>query len=129
MRSIWNKWFIFGLVFTVIGTLILAHQFLSKYYCSEQTEGLIGVDYQFGLPYKTLTFTANGEKNTLLLYGSLDFSEGDTVTVFYNPSNIKRYYILEDKTNNKIVGIACTIGGIIFMLAGYGVSIGLFTES
>ena len=129
MRSIWNFWFIFGLFFTAIGIFILIQQIFLHIKCTEQTEGHIGLAHQFNIPYPTLTFTANGEEYSTPLSGSKNFSEGDTVTVFYNLYNIKHYYIQEDKSNNRIVGIGCTIGGIIFILAGYGVSIGLFTTS
>ena len=127
--SIWNIWFIFGLIFAVIGVFILIKQYVFHKQCTEQTQGNIGISYQFGIPYMTLNFAINGEEYTKPLSGSNNFSEGQAVSVAYNPSNIKQYYIVEDKSNSMIVGIALTIGGIIFMLIGYGLYTGFFPES
>ena len=130
MNSIWNKLFIFGLVFTVAGILILLQQNLYHRQCTEKTQGIIGTAYQYNLPYKTITFsTTKGEEHTLPLYGSNEFPDGEAVTVSYNPNNIKRYRIAEDKFNIMRIGIICIVGGVIFMLCGYGVSIDLFTET
>ena len=126
--SIWNKWFVFGLIFTVVGITILLQQYIFHKQCTVQTQGLIGTSYQFGLPYKTLTFMANGEEYTTPFSYSKDFPEGETVSVFYKPSNKKHFYIADDTSSILRVGIICCIGGIIFMLCGYGLHIGLFTE-
>jgi len=129
MKSIWNAAFIFGLVFTLIGANMLLQQYIYRVQCTAKAEGKTGTGYQFGMPYKTLVFTANGETydGPLTSY-SQNITEGQTVTVVYNPSNIKKYYLLEDESNVFQLGIFVTIGGIIFMLVGYGVYIGLFEE-
>lgn len=44
----------------------------------------------------------------------------------YNPSNPEQYYILEDKSNHRVLGIAFACGGVVFALIGYGVHRGLF---
>ena len=129
MRSIWNFAFIFGLVFTLIGANMLLQHYLYRVQCTAKAEGITGTGYQFGLPYKTLVFTAEGQTydGPLTSY-SENITEGQTVTVIYNPSNIKKYYLLEDESNTFKLGIAVTIGGILFMLVGCGVYIGLFEE-
>ena len=129
MKNIWNLWFIMGLGFAVIGGFILIQQFTLHKQCTEQTQGIVGTAHQFNRPYLILTFTANGEEHTAPLSGSNDFSDGQTVTVIYNPSNIKRYYILEDKSSITTVGIGCTIGGLILALCGYGIYTGVFSVS
>ena len=74
-----------------------------------------GKDY----PYLGLTYTANGIEYAIPFSGSDTIKAGQTVTIYYNPSNPKSYYILEDKSNAKIVGIAFIIGGIVFTVIGY----------
>ena len=130
-RGIWNFAFIFGLVFTVVGVIMLLNQMRMSFQCTERTNGMIeNGNIWNGEAALMLTFTVNGEAYRLPFGYSNEMSEGMTVTVVYNPSKISRYscYILEDAPNTIKMGIACVIGGIIFMLIGYGVSIGLFTE-
>ena len=132
-RSIWNFWFVFGLVFAVIGLLILLNQAILRVRCTERTTGMIVngnlQNREFAL---MLTFTANGEEYRLPFSHSNKMSAGMAVTVAYSPHKIDGYwnsfYIVEDTANTGIMAIICIIGGIIFMLGGYGVSIGLFTE-
>ena len=129
MRSIWNIWVIIGLSFTVIGIYILLNQFILYRQCTEQTQGIIGTAYQLGMQYRTLNFTVNGEEYTEPLSESNYFSVGQTITIVYNPNNLKQHYIFEDKPNISIVGLGVTIGGIILMLCGYGLYTGFFPES
>ena len=130
-RSIWNFAFIFGLIFTVVGVLILLNQMRLYFQCTERTKGMIeNGDISNREAALMLTFAVNGEVYRLPFSYSNKMTEGLTVTVVYNPSKINRYscYILEDAPNSIKIGIICIISGIIAMLIGYGVSIGLFTE-
>ena len=128
MKSIWNFAFIFGLGALAIGLFLLIQQYILHRRCTVETQGLSGIAYQFKLPYRTLTYKAGDEELSMPLSGSNDLVEGQTVTVVYDPDNTKRHYIIEDTSTVRILGIAFTIGGIIFMLCGYGVSTGLFQE-
>ena len=128
MKSIWNVWFIFGLCALAIGLFLLIQQYVLHRRCTVETQGLIGIAYQFKLPYRTLAYKAGDEELSMPLAGSDDLVEGQIVTVVYDPANTKRHYIVEDISTIRILGIAFTIGGIIFILCGYGVSIGFFQE-
>ena len=130
--SIWNIWFIFGVIFISVGVLALLNQIILYFRCTEKTEGMIvrGVflDKEAAL---MLTFTTKGQEYRLPFGHSNEMSEGDTVTVFYSPDKISRYscYILEDVTNFRKMAIICIIGGLVSMLAGYGLFVGWFTET
>ena len=128
MKSIWNSAFIFGLCALTVGLFLLIQQYFLHRRCTAETQGLIGIAYQFKLPYRTLAYKAGNEELSMPLSGSDELVEGQIVTVYYDPANTKRHYIAEDTSIVRILGIAYTIGGIIFMLCGYGVSIGLFQE-
>gem|GEM_PF-1368168 len=130
-RKIWNFAFIFGLVFTVAGILMLLNQMRLRFQCTEKTIGVIKDGDIFNREAALmLTFAVNGEDYRLPFAYSNKMSAGMAVTVVYNPSKISRHstYILEDAPNTIKIGIICVIAGIIAMLIGYGVSIGLFTE-
>ena len=130
-RGIWNFAFIFGLVFTVVGALMLLNQMRLSFQCTERTTGMIkNGDIGNREAALMLTFAVNGEEYRQPFSYSNKISEGMTVTVVYNPSKISRHscYILKDAPNTIKMGIICVIAGIIAMLIGYGVSIGLFTE-
>ena len=129
-NEIWNLPFVFGLVFTVIGILMLQSQIRKNNQCTEKTNGLIvRSDLWNREAALMLTFTANGENYRLPFSYSHKMSEGMAVTVVYDPYDISRRscYILEDARNSIKMGIICIFAGIVFMLIGYGVSIGLFT--
>ena len=128
-KKIWNAAFIFGLVFAVIGVLMLFNLFRLKLQCTEKTNGLIVEGDIFNKEAAVmLTFTVNGENYRLPTSYSDKMTGGLAVTVFYNPSKIGGYslYILEDVPNTVRMAVICIIAGIIAMLLGYGVSIGLF---
>ena len=130
MRSIWNLPFIFGLIAAVFGVSFMLGQLVIKLKCIEHTEGVIEMvkETRMGIDvaYPGLTYTVNNVVHSKPFSGG-SFPEGKTVTVFYDPSNPKRTYVLEDKSNLRIIGIAFTIGGIVFMLVGYGVYRELFS--
>ena len=130
-RSIWNFAFIFGLVFAVIGILMLLHHAILRSQCTERTSGRVeSGDIRNREAALMLTFTANGEAYRLPFSYSNKISVGDTVTVAYNPAKISTYslYILEDAPNTTKMGIICIVAGVVGMLIGYGVSMGLFPE-
>jgi len=130
MKSIWNLPFIFGLVATLIGVALLMSQFIKKMTCTEQTEGVIRTAYEkrmgINIPYPEIAYKVNERAYTKPFSGSDKITAGDNVTVCYNPSNPKKFYVLEDNSNMVIVGVAFVIGGIVFMLIGYGLKRGLF---
>ena len=127
-----NIWIVMGLGFGAIGLIILLQQFILHRICTGRAEGLIvaGVPFQAGEAARMLTFTANGEKYRLPFSGGNKFTAGDTVTVVYYPSYINRfsYYITEDRSNLRILGIVFTVAGIISILGGAGGNYGWFTE-
>ena len=129
MKSIWNFAFIFGLIAEIFGISFLVSQFIAIKICTEHTEGMITMSYRtikgIDLPYSVLTYTANGVEYTGPFAVSENIAPGDVVTVYYNPTNPEKVYILEEKSNSLIVGIAFAAGGIVFMLTGYGVRLGL----
>jgi len=130
-RKIWNFAFIFGLVFTVAGILMLLNQMRLRFQCTEKTIGVIKNGDIFNREAALmLTFTVNGQDYRMPFSYSDKMSAGMTVTVVYDPLKISRHssYILEDAPNTIKIGIICVISGIIAMLIGYGVSIGMFTE-
>ena len=132
MKSIWNAAFIFGLVFTVIGIVLLLNRVIQHQRNTEQTQGIVVAgsfaDRESAL---MLTFTANGEAYRLPYGGTNKTSVGDVVTVFYNPAKITQnsFYVLEDQSIVRILTIAALAGGIVFMLIGYGVHMGWFVET
>ena len=131
-RSIWNFWFIFGLVVTVIGVYMIVNQIVLNRRCTEQTQGLIVAGKMFEKEAAMmLTFKVNGESYRLPFSYSDKMSVGDTVTVVYNPSKINRYncYISEDTSNTFKMGILCIVSGFLLMLAGYAVHRGWVTET
>ena len=110
---------------------MLVNQLRMNYQCTERTVGTIEQGNIFGgEAAMMLVFTVNGELYRLPFGHSNEVHEGMAVTVAYAPSNINRYtcYIVEDVSNTIKVGAACAVFGVLFMLIGYGVSIGLFTE-
>ncbi|MCL2727511.1 MAG: DUF3592 domain-containing protein [Bacteroidales bacterium] len=129
LKNIWNVPFVFGLVATILGVTFLMNHFIKKKTCSEQTTGIIRAasEVRMGIPfiYPELVYTINEIEYVKPYSGDTSFNVGDTLTVCYNPSNPKKTYILESKTNMIILGFAFFVGGIVFMLIGYGVSIGL----
>ena len=129
MKSIWNFAFIFGLITGIFGISFLLFQFITIKICTEHTEGMVTMSYHtikgIDVPYSVLTYTANGVEYTGPFAVSENIGAGDAVTVYYNPANPEKAYILEDKSNSLILGIAFTVGGIVFMLVGYGVRLGL----
>ena len=130
-RGIWNFAFVFGLVFTVVGVLMLLNQMRLSFQCTERTEGIIDSgDIWNKEAALMLNFKVDAEKYRLAFSYSHEIHVGMTVTVVYNPAKISRHscYILEDAPNTIKMGIICIIAGIIAMLVGYGVSIGLFKE-
>ena len=130
-RGIWNFAFVFGLVFTVVGVLMLLNQMRLSFQCTERTEGIIDSgDIWNKKAALMLNFKVDAEKYRLAFSYSHEIHVGMTVTVVYNPAKISRHscYILEDAPNTIKMGIICIIAGIIAMLVGYGVSIGLFKE-
>ena len=130
-RGIWNFAFIFGLVFTIVGIIMLLNQLRLNYQCTERTTGVIDKGNILGGEASVmLNFKVNGEQYRMPFGYSNVVYESMTVTVAYDPANINRHscYILEDAPNTIKVGFACAVGGVIFMIVGYGVSIGLFSE-
>jgi hypothetical protein len=130
MRNVWNivkKYInvasVFGLICFIFGVSFTLHQIISHMSCTSQTEGIISTFYHRLMgkdyPYRGLAYAVNGVEYSEPWSGGDSFAEGQTVTVVYNPSNPKKYYILEDKSNAKIVGIAFIIGGIVFTVIGY----------
>jgi len=132
MGSIWNFWFIFGLIIFAVDAAVLIKQFILRTLCTETTQGVI-VPGNFAARESAmmLTFTVDYEDYRLPFGYSNKISAGDTVTVAYNPVKITRHscYIVEDVPNLRRMAVICTIAGIVFILLGYGVSIGLFTEN
>jgi len=130
-HNIFNFAFVFGLAFTLIGIIILLSQFIVMLRCTEQTQGLVVrgkfIENEAAL---MLTFTVDEQYYRIPFSHSDKISEGDTVTVAYNPVKITQntIYIVDDTADTRIMGIIAIIAGIISMLIGYGVYIGLFTE-
>ena len=91
-RGIWNFAFIFGLVFTVVGALMLLNQMRLSFQCTERTTGMIkNGDIWNREAALMLTFAVNGEEYRQPFSYSNKMSEGMTVTVVYNPSKISRH--------------------------------------
>jgi len=126
MKSLWNAFFIFGLVCAVFGASWLSLQIIKRKQCTAKVEGAISTCYSHGLPYPGLIYTVGGVEYSKPFSGSNEISVGQIVTVVYNPSNPKQFYIAEDKSTAKILGIAFACGGLVFMLVGYGHHRGLF---
>ena len=131
-QSIWNFWFVFGILITAASVCILINQVVLHFRCTEKTKGLIVQgDFHKRESALMLIFTVEGEGYRLPFAYSDKISVGDIVTVVYNPLKINRYscYILEDVSHTRKVAIICAIGGIVSMLAGYGVHVGWFIET
>ena len=126
--NLWNVAFIIGLAAFIFGAAFSLYQFFNRKMCTERAEGAITTGTQFGMPYPKLTYTVNGVEYSKPFSGSETTAGMRNVTVVYNPSNPGKFYILEDKSNNLILGIAFLIGGVVFMLVGFGAYIGLFPE-
>ena len=108
-NSIWNFWFVAGLVLLAIGGYLLINRFILHRRCTEYTQGKIvtGNVLHPGEFARMLTFAVNGTYYRLPFSGGNSFVSGDVVTVFYNPTKIDRhsYYVLEDRFNLKVLGI------------------------
>jgi len=126
----WNLPFIFGLVAGIFGLSFLLYQIITKAVYTEQTEGTVGLAHEnrmgMDISYTCLTYTANGVVYTRPLSGSNKLAPGDVVTVQCNPSKPEKYYILQDKSNLRIIAVAFIIGGIVLMLIGFAMYRGLF---
>ena len=129
MRSIWNIFFIVGIAAAGFGVSLLVWQIYTERSCSEHTEGVIRTAYQHfagkDIPYKELVYAVKGQEHCTPFSGSDTFDYGDTVTVRYNPSDPTRFYILEDKSNIRTLGLVFCIGGFLCLLIGYGVYLGI----
>ena len=129
MRSIWNIFFIVGLVACGFGLSLLVWQMYTQRSCSEHSEGLIRTAYQQiagkDIPYKELVYTVKGKEHCTPFSGSDTFDIGDRVTVRYNPGDPAKFFILEDKSNTRTIGLAFSIGGLVCSLIGYGVYLGI----
>ena len=122
-----------GLLLVGIGVLLWKSKNKLKKKCTAQVSGVVsGVDHtttfktgkQEGTSIKnkyraTFKYSVDGaeyvrESNNTT--GSPKFFEGQSVTVFHDPSNPERYYVLEEGT--QIMGPVLFIAfGIVFMLA------------
>ena len=107
----------------MLGVFLLLYQAAANLLYTSKTEGTILTLYHNtagrDIPYPGLEYTVDGVDYSGSLSGSGSFNAGETVTVVFNPSNPKEHYILDDKSNKTIVGIAFMIGGVVFFGVGY----------
>ena len=125
--SLFNFWFLFGLLIAAAGVFVLFGQFILRRHCTETATGFIEAgNFRAKEAALLLRFSVNGKEYHLPFVHSHKMSVGDTVTVAYNPSNINRHscYVVEDVPNIRAVSLICLAGGLVFMLIGYGVAVG-----
>ena len=141
-----NHWFVAGagFVFAVIGVVLVWYQFIRPMGCTAKAKGMVNLFRQTymghdDVPALKLTYTVNGVEydrrvsedggrrgDTLatssLTYKGIDVEQagGVAVDVFYNPSNPKRFYAANEKSNAGIVGAGFIILGSLVMLWGFG---------
>ena len=137
IKSMLSLWTVFGVICFIIGVSLTLSHIISHITCKTQTEGIVFIisDKIMGqdIPRAKLTYTVNGVVYTKD-YANNDVKDGFNiagrkVTIFYNPSNPEKYYILEEKSTVRLLGIVFTIAGVIFILAGYGLARGWFTQT
>ena len=119
-----------GLVPAVIGAFFLLRQKRWNQVCSSQVDGTVKDVTRTGggrrrrrhggNTYRaTFTYSLQGVEYTRKLSSLLNkFSVGQRVTVFYDPSNPERHYVLEHKQNIKrgIDFIGFGSGSVLFIM-------------
>ena len=94
--------------------------------CTEQVPGIVkSIERESGDHYRAIfAYSVKGVEYVVrspISSNSLKFSQGDSVTVFYDPANPQRYYVLEEEGMIMVFAIALLViiaGGalIIFMV-------------
>ena len=123
--------FLIGLFLIGIGGFFLWHERRLRTLCTSQSSGLV-VDEGYSVKYKnghkkvgykpTFSYSADGVeyvKQKDSYSSTRKVSTGQSVTVFYDPANPNRFYILElgSIKGSPIVWVPCALG-VLFMLAG-----------
>ena len=116
-----------GLVLVGIGGFFWWHDKNLRQECTAQTAGVV-IDEGHSIKNKngrradkyrpTFAYSVEGveyTKQTNTEHGARRFSEGQSVTVFYDPSKPQRYYILEEGGPGSLVWIPVILG-VLFLL-------------
>lgn len=117
-----------GMIFWIIGYVMKGNQERKVIRCTSSCEGEIIAlkrDHDSSAFYPVYKYQVNGE--TMIKrshYGSshLPYQIHDTLTIMYNPENIKDSYILEDQLPQRIHRIFMGFG-IFFLVLGVGIGI------
>ena len=99
-----------------------------KKVCTEEVEGVVSIQYkesgridQKERGYRSVfTYYVNNEKYVRMSdnkTGDIVFSEGQSVHVFYDPSNPGRFYVPEEKRSakNALIAIVVGLGIVVFV--------------
>ncbi|MCL1804821.1 MAG: DUF3592 domain-containing protein [Clostridiales bacterium] len=112
-----------GLALFLFGASLLAHRIATHNGCTAQTEGKISLINRKFMDqegsYKGLAYTVNGVEYKKPFSGSDTIEADQTVTVCYNPSKPKTFYVLENEPGARNIAIALVIGGILLLGIGY----------
>ncbi len=123
----------FGLLFAGIGIgMHMNNQKLLKI-CTRQTQGLVcdvvrdvsesgsGDDRSTSVMfYPVFQYEVDGRvvtKKSSIGTGRPRFSQGDAVTVFYNPDKVEQHYIKEDRSSSRAGIVFAAAGALIIVLA------------
>ena len=119
--------FLPGVVFTGIGVSVLWYRKMLRRECIDQTAGVV-VDEGYGSGQKRngyrpiFSYSVQDVDHTLqpsTVYRPKKFSEGQRVTVVYDPSKPQRAYILEEGTTYALEKIFIVVGLAILLAAIY----------
>lgn len=108
---------IFLFMFGTAGVLVLVSSINYKANCTEYTEGIVIENSRIKSMYSpTVQFNVNGKINIVksnLATRPKSFNEGDIVSIYYNPNNVKEIWIQGHNSNTLIfLGIALIAVGV-----------------
>ena len=117
--------FLLGVVLIGGGASFWLYEQRLRRICTVQTEGVV-VDAGHSVRYKngkrkegyqpTFSYSVDGvehTKRTSTVHRSRTFSEGQSVTVFYDPAKPQRYYVLEEGRIIALVVVPIILGVIV----------------
>jgi len=128
---------LFGLIFAGIGGFLLWRQKKLKQVCTAQVSGTVkditeSISYSTGKGKRTgrrrvsyrpiFTYSVEGVEyvqQSIIGSSRPKFNVGQSVTVFYDPSSPKRYYVLEEGQSKVLWIILIIVGVAVAMVAPF----------
>lgn len=117
-----------GLMFLLVGVIVLLVMNKKRGYCTSSTEGVVsGMQAQFGNSglRAVYSFSIDGKPMQYVSNhsGANNILVGQSVTVYYDPQQIGRVYIEEDARQMKTFSRVFSILGCVFLLVAVVVAV------